>query len=290
MARSSIAVLLLLSFPLSYAQQNDVTFFVIGKHGNYSQDATGQRTSIDYSFFSEIFLRSNGDAQDATLSFPTGELVEFRDMREVEGGSRDNIFLISGKDRFTSFDQLQERYPDGEYRVSFGTPSGDVSDGLLVFAERPLPDPPEIRVQQEAAAECRVLAPGKDVVVTWGDFARGRADKNGILDDLIFVILTDAEGERVAHSGRPFQGESYLTYANSRFTIDGAVLRPDEEYVLSVEHAILDDTTRFNGVPAFTTRAVTTKLELQTGSREMMRCEVGNQIDAGHSGALNGDS
>lgn len=273
MARTSVAVLLLLLLPLSYAQQNDVTFFVIGKHGNYGQDATGQRSSIDYSFFSEIFLSSNGDAQDATLTFPTGELVEFRDMRQVEGGSRDNIFLITGKDRFSSFAELQERYPDGEYRVSFGTPSGDVSDGLLIFAERPLPDPPEIRLQQESATECRILAPGKDVLVTWGDFARGRADENGILDDLIFVILTDAEGERVAHSGRPFQGESYLTYADSKFTIDGSVLEPNQVYVLSVEHAILDDTTRFDGVPAFTTRAVTTKLELQTGSREMIHCE-----------------
>jgi extradiol dioxygenase family protein len=77
---------------------------------------------------------------------------------------------------------------------------------------------------------------------------------------------------RVAHSGRPFEGRPYLTWADSRFTIDGKVLEPDQAYTLSVEHALLDDTTRFDSVPAFTTRAVTTKLELRTASEMTKTC------------------
>ena len=42
-----------------FAQNADVTFFVIGKHANFSQDASGQRQSIDYSFFSEVFLTND---------------------------------------------------------------------------------------------------------------------------------------------------------------------------------------------------------------------------------------
>lgn len=274
MSGTRCIVILLASLILSpaNAQQADVSFFVIGKHANYEQNLSGDQSSVDFSFFSEIFLTADGDATNAYLRFPTGKTVAFNDMRKVEGGSQDNIFLISGDDRPDSYAELLRIYPDGDYRVSFSTPSGVVQNGHLNFKERPLPAPPTISVQQKEQSNCRLFAPGIDAVVTWKPFTNGRSDPNGILDDLIFVILTDSAGNRVAHSGRPFEGHPYLNYANDRFVIDGAVLRPDESYILSVEHALLDDTIRFDSVPAFTTRAVTTKLSLRTASSTEDSC------------------
>jgi len=127
-------------------------------------------------------------------------------------------------------------------------------------------------LQQGANHNCRLLAPGQDLLVSWAKFEQGRPDPNAILDDLVFVILTDADGIRVAHSGRPFEGRAYPSFADTRFSIDGSVLLPDQVYTLSVEHAILDDTTRFADVPAFTTRAATTKLELRTASADNDSC------------------
>ncbi len=259
------AALLLVAAPAA-AQRSDVTFFVIGKHANYQQDEFAGLAAVDHSFFSEVFLTKTGDAGDARLIFPNGERVEFEDMRKAEGGSRDNILLISGEDRFSDFEALQNRYPDGAYKVSFRTPSGDVDDGELVFERRPLPTPPVISVSQGGLDNCLHLVPGVDATVHWRPFAEGRTDPNGILDDLVFVILTDADGNRVSHSGRPFEGRPYLTFASDSHRIDGEVLEAGASYTLSVEHALLDDTTRFDGVPAFTTRAVTTKLELTVAS------------------------
>jgi extradiol dioxygenase family protein len=255
-----------------HAQQNDVTFFVIGKHVNYSQDESGRRAPVDYSFFSEIFLTTDGDAGNATLTFPTGEVVKYKDMRHAEGGDRDNILLVSGADRYTELTAMQQRYPDGEYRVSFATPSGSVESETLKFDNRGLPKPPQIGLRQNGLPVCSRVASGTDLVVSWGAFAQGKSDPNNILDDLVFVILTDATGTRVAHSGRPFEGGRYLTYADTHFTIDGSVLQEDQAYTLSVEHAILDDTTSFDGVPAFTTRAATTKLEFTSSSTRVEPC------------------
>ena len=53
---------LLLMCCAANAQQSDVTFIVIGKHGNYLQGPSGQRAPEDLSFFSEIFLTTGGDA------------------------------------------------------------------------------------------------------------------------------------------------------------------------------------------------------------------------------------
>jgi catechol 2,3-dioxygenase-like lactoylglutathione lyase family enzyme len=269
-----VAAALVLIASQAGAQQSDVTFFVIGKHANYQQDPSGDLSPVDFSFFSEIFLTANGDASNAILEFPTGEKVAYRDMRNVDGGRRDNIFLVSGEDRFTRFSALQARYPDGRYAISFDSPSGALKNGELRFEKRPLPTPPVISVSQGGTDNCTVLTPGADATVHWQPFTDGRADPNGILDDLIFVILTDADGQRVAHSGRPFEPGSYLTYADNSFTINGAVLKAGATYTLSVEHALLDDTTRFATVPAFTTRAVTSKLELSTLAENLSGCSA----------------
>jgi hypothetical protein len=188
-------------------------------------------------------------------------------MRLATDGSHDNILLVSGGDRFGNYADLQERFPDGRYVINFTTPSGSVDDGGLHFAAHELPDPPRIRLHQAGSETGQTVAAGEDLNVTWSPFSRGSIDQNGILDDLVFVILTDADGRRVAHSGRPFENRPYLDFASSEFTIDGGVLRAGEHYTLSVEHAILDDTRTFGGVPAMTTRAVTTKLEIAAEPR-----------------------
>jgi hypothetical protein len=267
-----LAVLLALSGKL-LASQEDVTFVVIGKHANYLQNSNGIREVEDYSFFSEIFLTAAGDASAATLRLPTGEQIAYEDMRAAQGGARDNIFLVKGVERYSTLAQLQRRYPDGEYQVSFVTPSGSVDERVLRFNNRGLPKAPRIWLSQGARGDCQRVAAGVDLIVSWDKFGQGRADENKILDDLIFVILTDAEGNRVAHSGRPFEGQPFLTYGNVQFAIDGEVLQPGQSYTLSVEHAMLDDTTRFAGVPAFTTRAVTTKLQLVTLPKDATACE-----------------
>ena len=248
------------------AQNEDVTFFVIGKHANFSQQSTGERLPIDYSFFSEVFMKAQGNAENASLILPTGERLEFEDMREAQDGSRDNILLLAGEDRFTELTDLQARYPDGKFLVSFDTPSGNVEDVILEFDNRGLPVPPKISVTQAGKSHCTELLPSVNAVVDWDTFEGGRADPNGILDDLIFVILTDADENRIAHSGRPFEQTPYLNFAARSFTIDGDLLQAGQTYTLSVEHAILDDTTEFDNVPAFTTRAATTKLEISVFS------------------------
>lgn len=257
-----VAVAISSSLPsAAEAQHPDVTFFVIGKHASYEQ-RQAQPEPVDFSFFSEIFLNTDSRISDASLTLPTGETIGYRDMREASGGDRDDVLLVTGESRYATFDSLQARYPDGRYAVAFGSNGRHATavNGDLTFLERPLPPAPTIVLQQEGT-DCDVLTAGKNLLVRWSAFESGRADPNQILDDLIFVILENSAGERVAHSGRPFSGESYLRFADQDFLIDGSILEPGR-YRLSVEHAMLDDTTTYAGIPAFTTRAVTTRRTL----------------------------
>ena len=260
----SIAVTLFtLSAPVG-AQQQDVTFFVIGKHANFDQLPDGALEPVDFSFFSEIFFTENGDAENAFMSMPTGERIRFRDQRLVEGPGKDNLLLISGAKRFSSYAELLSWYPDGVYEIEFDTPSGSVSDVELEFPVNGLPNAPSISLHQEGEPVCAVVDPDKALEVRWSEFTQGGADENGILDDLIFAILEDETGRRVSHSGRPFEGKPFLTYANTSHTIDAAAMQNAKEYTLSIEHAVLTDTSKFDSVPAMTTYAVTTRLKFRT--------------------------
>ncbi len=259
----STMLILALSAPVT-AQQEDVTFFVIGKHANFDQSPGGVLEPVDFSFFSEIFFTENGDATNAFMSMPTGERIRYRDQRVVAGPEKDNLLLISGAKRFSSYAELLSWYPDGVYEIEFDTPSGSVSDVALEFPENGLPNAPKITLYQDGEPVCGAVDPGKDLDVRWSKFSQGGPDENGILDDLIFAILEDESGLRVSHSGRPFEGKPYLTYANSSHTIAATAMQVGKEYTLSVEHAMLTDTKKFASVPAMATYAVTTRMKIRT--------------------------
>ncbi len=256
----------------AHAQREDVTFLVIGKHANFAQQADGELQPVDYSFFSEIFFTDNGDAENAFLSMPTGERLKFRDQRVAPAPDTDNLLLISGAKRFVSYEELLSWYPDGAYNITFDSPSGSVDSGALSFPQNGLPNAPLITLRQAGKMLCGIVDPAKDVQVSWSEFEQGSADQNGILDDLIFVILEDASGERVSHSGRPFEGKPFLTYADKKHDIAAAAMSDGQEYTLSVEHAILTDTKRLDGVPAMTTYAVTSKLKFETRTDSNTNC------------------
>lgn len=270
----STTLLILIASTQTWAQQEDVTFFVIGKHANFDQLASGDLEAVDFSFFAEIFLTSDGDAENAFMHTPTGETIRFRDQRLVDGPDKDNLLLISGAKRFTSYAELQSWYPDGGYKIEFDTDSGSVSNGSLSFPQNGLPQPPRVTLQQNGSVLCGAVNPDQDLEVHWSRFAQGGADENGILDDLIFVILEDDTGKRVSHSGRPFENRPYLTFADSSHTISASVLEPGMQYKLGVEHALLTDTRAFDTIPAMTTYAVTTNVRFRVAEAAPGDCST----------------
>ncbi len=251
----------LMSATNSLAQQTDITFIVAGKTSNHRQHPDGEVATLNFHFFAEIFLQENGVASPASISPPLSTApVEFSDSGyalEMHGG------------RYKTEQELESSYPDGEYTFHYTAPSiGSVKQTVVMENSRSvgsgLPAAPRIFLTQggQAVAADRI-DPGLDLMVTWSGFSEGRADPLGIMDDLLFVIMADCRGERIAHSGRPFENTPYLTFADDAYTIAAEILQPENAYQLSVEHAILD-TSLEHDVPAFATFATTTFLDLKT--------------------------
>ena len=243
-------------------RQSDITFIVAGKTSNHRQSHSGEVSVLNFHFFAEIFLQTDGEAQDSSLETPLSEGVRmpFADSGyalEMHGG------------RYKSEPELEAAYPDGDYLFRYASPStGSVSQVVTLGNPNAIgsgiPKAPQIYLNQGGRPVAPDnIDPQQDLVVTWSEFSAGDADPLGIVDDLLFVIMGDCNGVRRAHSGRPFENTPYLTYADMSFVIDASQLLPENVYQLSVEHAVLDTTLEHN-VPAFATYASTTFLDIRS--------------------------
>ena len=267
LASAVIAGLLPVSAPI--AQQADVSFFVAGKVARYQQDARGALSPINYMFFAEVFLTKDGKAWESTLEIPGGDgpggdgTEKALEYRHSESPLINDVMYLSGA--ADSKTELDETFPNGEYKFRFKTSSGNITNGVASFIGARFPKQPVITfVQDGRAVSVLEVDASKDLVVTWTPFSEGHADPNGILDDLIFVAVDSCTIEDMVHSGRPFEGTKFLTFADTDFRISAGTLEPGQTYKMYVEHARLAGTHRVAGIPAFATFAASTYMDFVT--------------------------
>lgn len=249
---------LLLFSSLSSGPKDHVSFVVMGKTTNHRQSEKGDLRLLNYHFFAEIFERPGAQVSEASLAFPGGERGPFEDRGQV-------LELHGG--RFDRKEALDEKYPAGEYALSFETPGGSIDALALRMRESRIPKPARITLLQAGTVVSpESVDPAKDLAVAWSEFESGKEDPNGILDDLVFVVVGNCHAERVVHSGRPFEGTSFLTYRAKDFTVPRGKLAPGEPHQMFVEHAAVDASEE-DGIVALVTYASTTFLDFQTAGQ-----------------------
>jgi len=244
--------------------QQDVTFFGAGKVARYQQHSDGSLESMGPLFFAEIFIAEGGKISAASVKFPE-PLGDVRDLlfRHSESDEIGDVMYLSGTAE--SIEALDQRFPPGEYTFSFRTGSGDAVSRSVNFGDRQFAKQPLIIfMQNEQRIAIDQVDPAIDLVITWPPFEEGRADENGVLDDLIFVAIDSCIVEDIVHSGRPFEKEDYLTYLATEYVVRANTLQHGQQYSMYVEHAILPDTHSESGIPAFATLAASTYMDFST--------------------------
>jgi hypothetical protein len=258
----SFAEALLLALLAASGPESHVRFLVMGKTTNHRESSSGELKLLNYHFFAEIFPTKAGEVTEASLTFPDGEVQGFEDLGDV--------LEVHGK-RFDGEEALDALYPGGDYRLRFATPGGTVERALRMKGSEEgrsrIPPPPVIRLFQEGVpVSPEAVDPSRDLTVRFSPFASGRPDPNGIVDDLVFVVLGNCRGEKTVHSGRPFESTPFLTYRANEYVLPREKLAPGEPHQVSVEHAIVD-TSREGGIVGLVTYASTTFLDFQTTGR-----------------------
>lgn len=241
-----------------------VTFYGVGKVARYQQHMDSSLEFLGPLFFAEVFIASGGEVSDASVTFPAPvDTVRKLQYEYSESDEIGDVMYLSGL--VETDEELEAFYPSGAYRFNFKTPDGSVVDSVVSFEGGAFPTQPVIIFEQGGeriafdAVDSR-----KDLVVTWPEFAGGRADENGILDDLIFVAIDSCTVEDFVHSGRPFEKADYLTFRARDYVVPARTLAPGQTYSMYVEHAVLPHTQRDYGMPAFATFAASTYMDFKT--------------------------
>jgi hypothetical protein len=244
--------------------QQDVTFFGAGKVARYQQSSDGSLESMGPLFFAEIFIAEGGKVKDASIRFPQ-PLGDVRELlyRHSESDEIGDVMYLSGTAE--NIDELERNFPSGEYTFDFETGNGAVVSSSVNFNDRKfVKQPVIIFIQNDRRIAIDQVDPAIDLVITWPPFEEGRADVNGVLDDLIFVAIDSCTVEDIVHSGRPFEKEDYLTYLATEYVVSANTLAHGQKYSMYVEHAILPDTHSVSGIPAFATLAASTYMDFRT--------------------------
>ncbi len=240
---------------------DDVLFLVLGKMALYDQSPTGELTLRNHHFVAEIMPK-------AGRKIVSGSLTSTANPREVLSFAPEgNAFLAHGA-RVMDPVELHQLHPDGDYVFSYQTESGRLEAQPLTLTKRStideMPAAAAVTLSQNGvSATTAAVDSATDLAVAWEPMPGNTRMPDSDLDDLVFVLAFDCFGKNVAHSGRPYQGSPYLTYADSRYVIPAANLKPGLNYTLIVEQATAD-VDIFRGVPGIATYATLTFVEFKT--------------------------
>jgi len=251
-----------------------VTFYGVGKVARYQQHMDSSLEYLGPLFFAEIFIAAGGEVSNASVMFPA-PVNERRALkyRYSESNEIGDVMYLSGK--ADSDEELEQNFPSGAFNFTFSTPGGNVVDSIVSFEGGMFPTQPVIIFEQdEQRIGFDTVDARQDLVITWPPFSEGRADENGVLDDLIFVAIDSCKVEDVVHSGRPFEKDDFLTFRARNYRVPAGTFEPGQTYSMYVEHALLPHTQKDYGMPAFATFAASTYMDFQTaGANDPSYCE-----------------
>lgn len=254
--------------------RDHVTFYGTGKVARYQQHMDSSLEYLGPLFFAEIFIAADGKVTDASVKFPAPvsatRQLEYRYSESEEIG---DVMYLSGKAE--SDEELEANFPSGAFEFTFSTPGGDVVDSVVSFEGGAFPTQPVIIFEQgNERIPFEKVDASKDLLITWPPFAEGRADENGVLDDLIFVAIDSCKIEDIVHSGRPFEKDNHLTFRAENYVVSAGTLVPGQTYSMYVEHALLPNTQKDYGMPAFATFAASTYMDFKTlGETDPAYCQ-----------------
>jgi hypothetical protein len=261
---------------------SDLSFFVLVKSSNYAQDQDGNLTLLNYHFFSELFPREAGKIKSAKLT----RVADGRDLPYIDRGE---TFYYEGG-HFDSVDEVDAEHPNGAYRFDIETETLNIENSQLMLSgpdgKTDIPKPITITFHQNGAPVHPGIVDGsKPLRVTWTDYSNGRADPNGIVDDMVFVVFQNCFGSRVFHTGLPFGDEDYMTFQSTEVTVPAGTLEPGVNHSMFVEMPHVVESTIVSGVPGFTSYATATYLDLKAiGENEGTACpEVAPPLDTGQT-------
>ena len=261
MIRYIISVLFAASAGMA-AHADDVRFTLLEKGASYEMDESGALHLVRIEFVSETILGEGGAIVDGTIK---------------RAGSAEPVFELTASESFfnryagsyADFAALDKAHPNTGYVVNIRGRNSDIRDMTLTFGgpegKEQYPDPIRITLLQDnKETGFTQVDPDKDLYLVWSKFSKGAADPRGILDDLIFALVSDCHGNSVSRSGIPFIMPEYLTFRAEGHMVPADGLQPGLRHEVTVIHVNGVDTRQAGTTIAMASYNSTTKMHFRT--------------------------
>lgn len=244
------------------AYADDVRFTLLEKSASYEMDEAGELHLVRNEFVSETILAEDGAIVDGTIK-RAGSVEPIFELKASES------FFNRYANTYEDFAALDKAHPNTGYVVNILGRNSNITDLSLTFVgpegKEQLPDPIRITLLQEnKETGFAQVDPGKDLHLVWSEFSKGAADPRGILDDLVFAIVSDCHGNSVSRSGIPFIMPEHLTYRADKYVIPADRLQPGLKHEVTVIHVNGLDTKQTGGTIAMVSYNTNTKMYFRT--------------------------
>ena len=244
------------------AQAADVRFTLLEKGATYEMDEAGEVHLVRIEFVSETIMSEGGAIVDGTIK-QAGSATPIFELKASE------VFFNRYANTYADFSALDQAHPNAGYVVNVRGRNSEIKDLPLTFdgpeGTEQYPDPIRITLLQENK-ETGVMQvdPDKDLRLVWSEFSKGAADPRGILDDLVFAIVSDCHGNSVSRSGIPFIMPEYLTFRADGHVVPADRLQPGLRHEVTVIHVNGVDTRQAGATIAMASYNATTKMHFRT--------------------------
>jgi hypothetical protein len=256
----SLFSLFLILFVFSVSA-DDVKFTLLEKSKSYELDESGKLKLLKNEFVYETILSKGGAIVEGILKRVNNDEKVF----ELKAS---DSFFNRYANHYEDFVALDKAHPNTDYLINITGKISKISDLKLSLngpdGEVQIPDPIRISlVQDNNVVTASEVDADKDLQITWSNFSKGGPDPKGILDDLIFALVSDCHGKSVSRSGIPFIMQDYLTYEAEQHLVPAEKLQPGLDYVVTVVHVNGVDTAKTGETTAMATYNTSTKMKFQ---------------------------
>jgi hypothetical protein len=245
----------------------------IEKYATFEQAASGRLTPTDCHFLAEVCYRDAAQLQGLTASLHAdraGGRIATYDALDPRAFTNGYFYTRKSKS-YDSLAELEAAHPAGD---SYHWELDDGRDRLRLApvriggpaARTAIPAPSPIFLSQDGGPVEHPprVRPDRPLTIAWRPFVTGAARPGTVWQDLIFALVSDADGQVVYTGGVPGSDAGFLDYTTTATEVPAATLEEGSAYVVFISQVKWVDHNVSNGIEQLAANSFAVELPVTT--------------------------
>ena len=167
---------------------------------------------------------------------------------------------------FSSRQALFNQYSGNTFNFDMTYADGTEQQHTIPLVDAPHPPPTRLSIFQDGTQISHLeIDPALDFSVRWTDFSECNEDPNGILNDVVSIMVdVCGDGKHLYKTGVPEVNPDYLTFKDKEAIVPAGTLEEGKWYWLNGEFSNVAYTSTMDSAPAVSSNMTATFLNIRT--------------------------